>query len=71
MATPLLKLLCNCAASVGVVLPGTLAATGMVNFNQQPGNKLLKAVILNAAGLAVYTTQVGDLFAGNSAITAT
>ena len=61
--------MCNCAASVGVVAPGTQVPTGMVQFNQQPGNKPLKAVAL-AAGHAVYTTQIGDLFAGNSAITA-
>lgn len=53
-----------------VVAPGTLSPTGMVQFNKQPGNQPLRAVALNAAGQAVYTTQIGDLFAGNSAITA-
>ena len=59
------------AATVAVDDPGTLTPTGMVQFNQQPGNNQLYAVDVNANGQAIYTTQIGDLFVGQSAITAT
>ena len=62
---------CEYAANVAVVSPGTLVPTGVVQFNKQPGNILLSAQDISDAGLAVYTTQIGDLFAGQASVTAT